>query len=154
MKKVLFVVALFISSLAFAQTNVEDVDLVQAIYGKEKKTLMSEFVTLDEAQKDTFWKLYDEYEVKRKELGKKRVDLLEQYSQKYMDLDDESTTALINQSISLGESTDKLIAEYFRKMSKSVGVKPAAQFYQLEGFLLNEIRAGILENIPFIGELD
>jgi hypothetical protein len=38
-------------------------------------------------------------------------------------------------------------------MEKAAGVKAAAQFYQLEAYLLSVIRASILENIPFIGEL-
>jgi hypothetical protein len=38
-------------------------------------------------------------------------------------------------------------------MSKTVGIKPAAQFYQLENYLLSAIRLEILDNIPFIGEI-
>jgi hypothetical protein len=37
---------------------------------------------------------------------------------------------------------------------KTVGVKPAAQFYQLESYLLSVIRSYIMSNIPFIGELE
>jgi hypothetical protein len=61
----------------FAQSNKEDIDLIQSIYGKEKKTIVADFIKLEGAQKDAFWKLYDEYETKRKALGQKRVALLE-----------------------------------------------------------------------------
>jgi len=39
-------------------------------------------------------------------------------------------------------------------MSKDSGVKPVAQFYQLEIYLLSTIRASLVEGIPFIGELN
>jgi hypothetical protein len=51
------------------------------------------------------------------------------------------------------KSTDALIAKYYDKISKSVSVKPAAQFYQLEYYLLSMVRTEILTQIPFIGEL-
>jgi len=138
---------------AFAQSNKEDVDMIQSLYGKEKKTIVAEFIQLEGAQKDAFWKLYDEYETKRKELGKKRIALLEKYANSYATLDDAATKEIVTDMISLGAQTDKLIATYYKKMSKASGEKPAAQFYQLEAYLLSVIRASILEGIPFIGEL-
>lgn len=154
--KRLFIPLLFclaIPAITFAQSNKEDVDLIQSIYGKEKKTIVSEFIQLDGAQKDAFWKLYDEYETKRKELGKKRIALLEKYANSYATLDDATTKEIINEVISLGAQNDKLIATYYKKMEKASGEKAAAQFYQLEAYLLSVIRASILEGIPFIGEL-
>jgi|SRR5688572_27885314 len=154
MKKLLIFVTICLPAIAFAQSNKEDVDLIQSLYGKEKKAIVAEFIKLEGAQKDAFWKLYDEYETKRKELGKKRVALLEKYATNYATLDDATTKQIINETIALGAATDKLIATYFKKLEKASGVKAAAQFYELEAYLLSTIRASILENIPFIGELD
>lgn len=154
MKKLLILSAICLSIAASAQSNKEDVDLIQSLYGKEKKAIVAEFIQLDGPQKDTFWKIYDEYETKRKELGKKRIDLLERYAQNYATLDDATTSKLIKETAALGVQTDKLISTYHAKLEKACGAKPAAQFFQLEAYLLSSIRAAILEEIPFIGELD
>lgn len=154
MKKLLLLAALFISATAFAQSNKEDVDFIQSIYGKEKKAIIAEFIKLEGAQKDGFWKLYDEYETKRKELGKKRIALLERYANAYMTLSDEETDKLMNEMSALGLANDKLQKTYYGKMKKVAGVKPAAQFLQIETYLLSVIRASIFESIPFIGELN
>jgi Spy/CpxP family protein refolding chaperone len=154
MKKLLVIAALFVSAAGFAQSNKEDVDFIQSIYGKEKKTIVADFIKLEGAQKDAFWKLYDEYETQRKELGKQRIALLERYANSYMTIDDATTDQIIKDMISLGAKTDKLINTYYGKMKKASGVKAAAQFVQLEAYLAAMIRASILENIPFIGELD
>ena len=154
MKTLLFTLFTCFAISAFAQSNKEDVDFIQAIYGKEKKIIMADFIKIDGAAKDAFWKLYDEYEDKRKALGKKRIALLERYVTNYATLDDATTSELVKETIALTEQTDKLVATYYKKIEKACGAKPAAQFYELEAYLLSAVRANILQNIPFIGELD
>lgn len=145
--------ALFISAVATAQSNKEDIDFIQSIYGKEKKTIVADFIKVEGAQKDAFWKLYDEYEGKRKQLGQKRIALLERYANSYADIDDATTSQIVKETAALGLETDKLISTYHKKLEKAVGAKPAAQFFQLESYFLSAIRTAIFESIPFIGEL-
>ena len=154
MKKLFVIAALFFTTAGFAQSNKEDVDFIQSIYGKEKKEIVAGFIKLEGAQKDAFWKLYDEYETQRKELGKQRIALLERYANSYMTLGDAETDKLMQDMISLGMANDKLQKTYYNKMKKASGVKAAAQFLQIEAYLLSAVRATIMENIPFIGELD
>lgn len=155
MKKLFIIFGLIGSSFCVAaQSNKEDVDFIQAIYGKEKKTLVADFIKLEGAQKDAFWKLYDEYETKRKELGKKRIALLEKYAANYQTMGDAEISQITKETIALAAQTDKLLASYAGKIEKACGAKAGAQFYQLEAYLLSAIRASILESIPFIGELD
>jgi len=154
MKHLLFIAALFISSISFAQSNTEEIDLVQSLWGMEKKDIVSQFVKVDPAAKDAFWKLYDEYEMERKALGKERIALLNKYAENYMTLSDEKTDEIIGEMVSLGAKTDKLAATYYGKIKKAVAIKPAAQFFQIESYINSSLRAAILEEIPFIGELD
>lgn len=155
MKKLLIAaLVLLVSTAGFAQSNKEDIDVIQSLYGKEKKAILAGFVTVEGAQKDAFWKLYDEYETKRKELGKQRVALLEKYAANYGTMDDATTDKLIKEMTALSVKTDKLIGTYYAKMKKSAGVKTAAQFVQFEAYVLSVVRASIMESIPFIGELD
>jgi hypothetical protein len=154
MKKLLVIAALFVSAAGFAQSNKEDVDFIQSIFGKEKKVIVADFIQLEGAQKDDFWKLYDEYEVKRKQYGQQRISLLERYANSYMTLDDATTDKLINEMLALSANNDKLIKTYYGKIKKASGIKSAAQFVQIESYFLSVIRASILEDIPMIGELN
>jgi hypothetical protein len=153
-KPLIFFCLLALSGCLFAQSNKEDVDIIQAALGKEKKALVASFVKLDAANSDAFWKLYDEYETSRKALGKKRIALLEKYANNYLKLDDATTDQMMKDTQALQVDNDKLIVQYYGKLKKSAGVKPAAQFYQLEGYFLSLIRTKILEGIPLIGEFD
>lgn len=138
-----------------AQSNKEEIDLVQSVFGMEKKALVDQFIKPEEGPaKVGFWAAYDEYEAKRKELGKKRLDLLYKYTSSYLTLDDVTADKIINEMIALQTQTDKLIVTYYKKIKKSSGVKVAAQFYQFENYILSKIREEILEGIPLIGEFD
>lgn len=154
MKHLLIIAALFISTFGFAQSAQEEVDLIQSLYGMQKKEIVADFVKLEGAQKDAFWKLYDAYELERKALGQRRINLLATYAEFYSSLDDDATDILIKEMNTLALKNDKLISTYYGKMKKPAGVKAAAQFVQIESYLLSSIRAAILEEIPFIGELD
>ena len=155
MKRSIIIASLFlISSSLLAQSNTEEIDLVQSVFGMEKKAVVGEFIKLEGAKSDTFWKLYDEYEVGRKELGKKRIALLNKYAETYLDMTDQTTDEMLKEMMSLQSGNDKLIASYANKIKKAVDIKTAAQFYQIEGYILSKIRVEILENIPVIGSIE
>jgi len=155
MKKSFLLVTMLLSVIAVsAQSNKEEIDLFQSVFGMEKKALIAEFIKLEGTQKDAFWLTYDKYEVERKALGQKRVALLNKYATNYASLDDAGTDEIVKEMINLQSDTDKLIGDYYKKLKKDAGAKAAAQFYQIEGYILSKIRATIMENIPLIGELD
>jgi len=141
--------------VSFAQSNKEDIEMIQAIYGKDKKAIVADFIMpADEEKTKSFWTQYDAYETERKALGQKRIALLEKYANAYNDLDDKTTDDIMVQSMSLQKQADGLIGTYYGKIKKSVGVKQAAQFYQLESYLMSATRVYILGHIPFIDELE
>ena len=151
MKKITFLlVALAIGFATYAQSNKEEVDLIQAAFGMEKKAVVASFVHPSDMQKDAFWKLYDEYEVERKENGKKRIQLLEQYAKQYNTMTDEQADIFTNEVIKLQTATDKLIVTYYNKIKKVTSPIVASQFYQIENFILTAIRMEILEGVPFL----
>ncbi|MBZ5856082.1 hypothetical protein [Flavihumibacter profundi] len=150
----LFSAFLLISAVSFGQSNKEDVDMIQAMFGKEKKDLVQAYMTIPEAQKTAFWNLYDQYEGERKALGRERIALIESYANDYNKLDDAKSSSLMNRKLKwLGDYT-KLQKKYFDSMSKVIGGKQASKLFQLEDYLENNIRLTIQESIPFIEELD
>ena len=149
-KYILFFAALFLTSFAYTQSNKEEVDLFQAAFGMEKKTVVADFVKPSAAQKDAFWKLYDEYETQRKELGKQRIELLKQYANQYQTMTSEQADTWTKKVIELQKKTDGLIVTYYGKIKTATDGLVATQFYQIEGYILTAIRAQVLEAVPFL----
>jgi len=153
MKKITFVIAIFMAAIAAnAQTNKEELDLYQAAFGMEKKAIVANFVQPTELQADAFWALYDEYEIKRKENGAKRVELLSQHAEQYDSMTDEQAEAWTNEVIKLSAATDKLIVTYYKKIKKATSPIVATQFYQIESYILTGIRMEILDGVPFLSK--
>ena len=147
----LSIFTLSISSNGFSQSVNEEVDLIQSIYGMEKKEVIAEF--LGDAVNEDFWNIYDVYETKRKELGKQRVKLLSNYVDNYSQMKGDNADDMVKQAEKLSSSQAKLISQYTKQVRKVAGSEVAAQFYQIEHYLLSATRTEIFENIPFIGEL-
>ena len=155
MKKLIFtaVISMLTAGL-FAQSNKEDVDLIQSIFGKEKKELVQAYMTIPEAQSAKFWTLYDTYETARKKLGQERIKLIEAYANNYETLDNKKATELTTKKLAWADKYTKFQQAYFTKFSAIIGGVQAAKFIQLEDYIENCIRLSIQEEIPFIGELD
>ncbi len=84
MKRILLAMLVLTSSIGFAQDYNEEVDLFQAYYGMQKKQVVELIVKVDDASSESFWALYEEYETKRKEIGKKRFAILDKYVEKHL----------------------------------------------------------------------
>ncbi len=149
-KLILLIAAFFLASFAWAQSNKEEVDLLQAAFGMEKKAVVANFVKPSATQNDAFWKLYDEYETQRKELGKQRIALLAQYADQYLTMTPEQADAWTKKVIELQKKTDALLALYYAKVKTITDGLVATQFYQIENYILTAIRAKILQEVPFI----
>src|SRR6478609_4943782 len=155
MKKV--VVFAFVSVLAssvYAQTPSDEVQMFQTMFGMAKREIVSEFVKIDDTKSTEFWKLYDEYETSRKQIGQKKFVVLNNYVTNYSKLTTAEIDKIIQEVIQLSTTQDKLIASYYNKMKKEIGITTAAQFYQIEWYLQSQVRTTILESIPMINELE
>ncbi len=137
-----------------AQSYQDEIDLFQTVFGMEKKVLFEFFIDVDGEAESNFWSLYDEYVNSRKALGKTRIHLIEDYADNYDKLTQEKTDELMKSMIQQKSSLDKLVNKYYKKIKKGSGSKVAAQFLQLETYILAAVRVEIMQAIPFIGELD
>ncbi len=154
MKKIILALMVMASSVGFAQDYNEEVDLYQALFGMQKKQVVSEVIKISDANTDAFWKLYDSYEAERKELAKKRFKVLEKYVEHYFELEGESLSKMLKESMANHNSYNKLINKYTNRISKSIGPKPAAQFYQFERYLKSIIQVELMNTMPMVGELE
>jgi hypothetical protein len=153
-KNLAFGFALICAFPVFAQINHDEAQLFQTLFGTPKKEIVGEFVKVEGTKQEVFWKLYNEYESHRKQLGEKKFAALNNYVKNYSTLTSSETDEIMEDIILLTTSQDKLIARYYNKIKKAIGINTAAQFYQIEWYLQSQIRTNILESIPMINELD
>jgi len=134
---------------AKAQTT-DDINFFQSIWGMEKRAIVEAYMEFTEADAAAFWPEYEAYEESRKELGKDRVMILEDYAKNYATLTTEKANELVNGTVANNMGHQKLLKKTYKKMSKSVGAVKAAKFVQLENYFITMIQMTISENIPFV----
>jgi hypothetical protein len=154
MKKILFILLLSFGLNVNAQSSVDEIKLIQDLYGKSKTEVVKEYLGLTEAQAAAFQPIYDKYEVERKALSQNKIQILEEYAKNYATLSDAKATELTSSNLKYNQDSEKLLAKTHSKLVKPIGGINAAKFVQLEQYLQVTIRAEIQDAIPFIGELD
>ena len=142
-----FVFIAFFSLNFFAQSNQDEIELMQSLYGMEKRDIVAEFIELSEVQEQEFWALYNEYENERKELGKKKFQLLQSYVDDYGQVKAEDADNFMKQAIPLRIKSDKLTDNYYKKIKTKTDPIVAMQFYQIENYLADAIKMELLEDI-------
>ena len=152
MKKItLLFAAILCTTISFAQdSTTEEIEIVQSLFGAEKRTIIEENVNLEGVDSAAFWKIYDEYEIARKEIGKQKLELLLQYTTEKGAVTNMQAEALLKQSISIRAAEDNNIYKAVKKLKKATSPLVASQFYQIEHYISDGIRFSILDNIDFI----
>ena len=142
---------LLFSASVFGQVR-EDVDMIIDIFKTEKKSMVQDYLELDEEQAKKFWPIYDEYEEKRKELVEQRIAMLGDYADHHSKLSDAKAKDIADQFFSLRNADYKMQKKYFKKISKAIGATKATYFIQLEEYIRTAINYELDDVIPFVGE--
>lgn len=152
MKKLtLFIACLFFIGGLYAQDlTAEEVQMIQDVFGSEKREIIAENINMEGVNTDAFWKLYDEYEAQRQDIGREKMKLLKQYTTKQGNMTALQAEEMLNQAAKLRSSEDNLIMNYTKRIRKISNPFVAVQFYQIEHYISDGIRFSILNNIDFI----
>ncbi len=152
MKNILFLlITLFLAGSISAQDHsAEEMAMMQEVFGDEKRTIIEENVNLEGANADKFWKLYDQYEDQRKDIGMEKMKLLKSYTTKQGNMTPLQAQEMLAQAADLRSAEDKLIMNFTKRIEKISNPFVAVQFYQIEHYISDGIRFSILNSVDFI----
>jgi hypothetical protein len=154
MKNFLLLVVMFLSfQQMYAQISIDEVTLMQAAVGKDKKKIIEQKIKLNDKEADKFWAAYHEYEDLRKAYSQKRIELIQKYANEVKSLTPEAAKSLVNETLKNHEVFNDLLTATYKKMTKAVGEIKAAEFIQIESYMESLLRVEIFEAIPFINEV-
>ena len=148
---VFFILTLFLSGNIVAQDHsTEEIEMMQEVFGDEKRTIIEENVNLEGVDTDKFWKLYDQYEAQRKDIGMEKMKLLKSYTTKQGNMTPLQAQEMLAQAADLRSSEDKLIMNFTKRIEKISNPFVAVQFYQIEHYISDGLRFSILNSVDFI----
>ena len=153
MKTLLLVAACTAFSLAgFAQTSDAEAEALINLLGVQKKEAISKLVSVPSKDSVTFWKLYDEYQKKNTSVAKSRLQLYEKTVMSYGDMTNSVADSLAKKYFDNRMIQEKSLEEYYKKIKAATNATVAFEFYQAEVYLLTQLRAQIMQQIPTYGQ--
>jgi hypothetical protein len=126
------------------------IELARSDLKTQKTLIISQNIqfTADEAVE--FWPLHSEYTVQLNKLLDQRLALLEQYAATYQNMTDAQATSLAKKIFDWEEKRVDLKRTWFKKFSKVVPAKKAAQFFQIENQLNAVLDLKLAAALPLI----
>jgi hypothetical protein len=100
----------------------------------DKKSIVTQYMTLSDAEAKAFWPVYDEIQTEQAALGKRTQDLLSSYGaeMKGNTLTDEKAAKLLDDWIKLDQDEASQRASAAEKVMKVLPGKKAARYLQIE----------------------
>lgn len=117
---------------------------------KQKVAIVSQLMQLSPEQAAAFWPVYNEYAKGLSDLGDLRVRAIKEYAANFSALSDEKATELASMRFDYEEKLLALKKKYFGELSKAVGPKLAARFFQVENQLLDVVDLQVASSLPVI----
>ena len=152
--KALFLGILCSATLAVsAQTSDAETDAMVNLLGVQKREAVAKLVPVAGKDSITFWKIYDEYLAKNKEVAKARMKLYEQTALAYGNMTPGVADSLARKYFVNRQVQEKSLEEYYNKIKSATNPVIAFEFYQAEVYLLTMVRAQIMHQIPTYGEI-
>lgn len=153
MRKFFLLVVVTISALVtYAQTSDAEAEAIVNLLGVQKKEAISRLINVAPKDSIVFWKLYDEYQKKTALVSKSRIRLYETTAMSYDNMVPKTADSLAQKYFDNRISQEKTLQEYYQKIKSATNAVTAFEFYQAEVYLLTQIRAQIMHQIPTYGE--
>jgi len=138
---------------SYAQLSTEEIAIVQNLFGREKRQLLTTAIKMTPSDSIGFWPIYENYEQDRKDLSKKRIMIIQTFVSKYPALSNEELNELMSDAIDLDEDQHDLMASYYGKIKKVASPMVAAQWLQLESYISAAVKLSLQEKLPFLGDI-
>lgn len=154
MKKILVgTLLIFVGILSSQAQGLDDeISLVQASFGMDKKELVEAYMDLPEAVAPGFWTIYERYEMDRKEISRERIKIINEYLEKFDNLSEDEVDNLAKSTLKNDIALSNLHKKYYTKFKKVTSAHDAAKFMQVDTYIHNTIRNAMQQELPFIDE--
>jgi hypothetical protein len=138
---------------ANSQTSDAEAEAIVNLLGVQKKEAIATLVPVSGKDSVAFWKIYNEYEQVNKKTAKNRLNLYEKTAQSYRNMTAPIADSLAVKYFANRMEQEKVLEEYYKKIKTSTNAVIAFEFYQAEVYMLTQLRASIMQQVPTYGQL-
>ena len=149
----LALVAVVSGGAASAQT-VSMANLDEGMYREmvteKRRQVISANLDLGVAERERFWKVYDDYVKEREPIEKERFSILQRIAHTGVGISEDQAMALALASGRLQIAEIQLRLKYAEELRRKMSGRVAARFFQIDDFVTTALRANSLQGIPLV----
>ena len=153
--KIMFSV-MFLVGASFAaqsQTSDAEAEAIINLLGVQKREAIAQLVPVSGKDSVSFWNIYNAYEKENKKIALSRLALYERTVAAYNKMTPAVADSLAIKYFDNRVGQEKSLEDYYKKIKAATNAIVAFEFYQAEVYLLTQLRAGIMQQVPTYGQL-
>jgi hypothetical protein len=114
----------------------------------DRRAVYAQNLELTEAESTAFWPVYDEFELAMKKITDARLELLNQYAEKYDSLDEATAKEMLGRRLALDKQAFALRQKYAKKVQQVLPSVKALRYVQLQDRIDNILAGNLYSLIP------
>lgn len=136
---------------AAASADVDQlIQLLRQDVRASKADILGKTMGLDSTQSAAFWPIYKRYEAERQTLGDEKLNVIQDLSDHFSELNDAKAKGLLERSFAVEDKRLALEKRYKDELLKALPAKTVARFFQVETRLNNLINLKLSSQIPLV----
>ena len=150
MKKLILFIFILSTSSLFSQNIDNYIEMLRSDLKTKKTEIISDNISLTEAESEKFWPVYREYSLKLDKISDKRVKYIKEYADNFDTMTEKKADKIVDQAFNYYEDRISLEKKLYKKTKKILGVIKAAKLVQLEHQINVLIDVEIGSQLPLI----
>ena len=108
------------------------IELSRQIIQMRRQEIVSQMMALTEKESGPFWQLFKDWRGKQTGLGDRKVTLINQLGENFVDLTDDKAKTMLDEWMKIQDDELRLKKEYLKEFRKILPERKVARFFQLE----------------------
>ena len=114
----------------------------------KRETLVKEIMHLNDADSQTFWPIYKDYEAERAKLDDAEAQLTSDYAKDYQNISDDAADQVMSKSLELETQRAELRKKYYDSMKKALSAEIATKFFEVDSQLQHIYDLQVASKLP------
>ena len=134
---------------AFAQKKgIDSLRFADRRWELEKRAMVLHYMQLTEAEKSSFWPVFDRYQQATQYLEMEYVYLLTRFARRYNTLSEKEYDDLLSQLLKNDMFLARIRRQYFKKFKKALSTMQASTFMHLDNTFRTMVRLEVQKDLP------
>jgi hypothetical protein len=124
------------------------------LWSMEKRNVINRVMELSPGESSAFWRVYESYERKRRNLTASYQVMINEYATDYSEMTDKKSHRYARRFLFYEKEFTQMHKTYYNNLRQAIGSMKANKFIQLEIHIQRALAYEMQTRLPFINEME